>query len=204
VQIAKIKVIMLLFLVLIGYAPTVLGGQVQLFSWSGVLPANPSLSEGNFQHFSAYLRASEEVVISLSAPETVDVYIQSSSDYSKSGGSGWWAVYYEYKTETADLTYTYTIPYTDTWYFTIRNLKHNDVTVNTFEGNKVVADPTSTPTQIPITPTQIPSTPVQGGDLSILLNSNMVVLFIGSILGAIIASGIVAFYFTKIRKKSNQ
>jgi hypothetical protein len=196
--------IIILVSITFAFTQTVLGSQESLFSWSGILPANPSLSVGKHESYSAYLCTSEQVVISLSAPETVEIFVQSSADYSKSSGNGWWIVYYEYKTETADLTYTYTIPYTDTWYFTIRNLKHNDVTVNTFEGNKVVADPTSTPTQIPITPTQIPNTPIQVNDPSILSNSNLVILLIGSILGAVIASVIVAFYFVKIRKEPSQ
>jgi len=84
--------------------------QEEFFSWSGTL----SWLSQNKQHFSKYSNTSKQVRLVLSAPETLKVYIQSSDDFQKSGLSGWIIVYSHWNTETAELDYTYTIPFADT------------------------------------------------------------------------------------------
>jgi len=155
----------------------VFGTQEELFSWSG----NLEWLGTNKQHFSSYLATSEKVRLILLAPETLKVYIQSSDDYQKSGMSGWLAIYSHWSTETAELNYTYNIPFTDTWYFTVWNYKTHDVYVSSFVGNKVIPPPSPSPSP---------------------QNPPVWLLIVSGIFGAIIASGIVTFYFVKVRKKS--
>jgi len=153
----------------------------EVFSWSGTLQW---LSQ-NKQSFSKYLKTSAQVRLVLSAPETLKVYIQSSDDFQKSGLSGWLAVYSHWSTETAELDYIYTIPFTDTWYFTVWNPKLHDVYVSSFNGY-IVPPPAQTPP-----PNETPAIP------SIWL------IIIAGIVGASVASGIITFYFLKIKKKSS-
>jgi len=158
----------------------VLAQKEELFSWSG----NLAWLGTNKQHFSAYFTSAEKVNLVLSAPETVKVYIQSSDDYDKSGLSGWIGIWSHWSTESAQLNYTYSIPFTDTWYFTVYNYKTHDVYVSSFAGYKVT--PSANPT-----PSPSPST-----------NPPVWLLIVSGVLGAIIASGIVTYYFLRVKKKS--
>jgi len=152
----------------------------ELFSWSG----NLAWLGTNKQHFSSYLKTSERVNLVLSAPETVKVYIHSSDDYDKSGLSGWLAIYSHWSTETAQLNYTYNIPFTDTWYFTVYDYKTHDVYVSSFVGYKVIPPPSSSPSPSPSSP-----------------NPPVWLLIVSGVIGAIVASAIITFYFLRIRKR---
>jgi len=177
----KVSAIMLFLLLslLINSEIIVATQQEGFFSWSGTL----SWLSGNKKWFPKYLKTSQKVRLVLSAPETLKVYIQSSDDFDKSGLSGWLAIYSHWNAETAELDYTFTVPFTDTWYFTVWDSKTHDVYVNSFKGYIV---------------TSSPSPPPENGTSPI---PPIWLIVIGGTLGAIIASGIITCYLLKIRKK---
>lgn len=160
--------------------------QEQLFSWSGNLPWL-STTQPNKQHFSSYLTDKEKLRLVLSAPETVKVYIQSSDDYDKSELSGWIMIYSHWSSQTAEIDYTYSIPFTDTWYVTIWNSKTHDVYVNSFSGYRVT--PSSSPP--PSSPTPTASNPP------------IWLYVVSGVVGAVLASSLVTIYLLKVKNKKH-
>lgn len=69
------------------------------------------------------------VRIEFNASEPLDLFCQDSWEYSQSAASGWVILYYHWSNKTANIDRTYTIPTTDTWYFTLANYEYHDVDV---------------------------------------------------------------------------
>ncbi|MGQ9691199.1 MAG: Ig-like domain-containing protein [Thermoproteota archaeon] len=97
--------------------------ETKLFSYSIYVPArevrapNILLTEGTY------------VRIEFNASEPIDFFCQDSWEYFQSASSGWVIIYYHWSDKTAHMNTTYTIPTTDTWYFTLANYEYHDVDV---------------------------------------------------------------------------
>jgi len=97
--------------------------ETKLFSYQIDVPArevrapNIPLTEGT------------HVRIEFNASEPIDFFCQDSWEYYKSADSGWVIIYYHWSDKTAHMNTTYTIPTTDTWYFTLANYEYHGVDV---------------------------------------------------------------------------
>jgi len=67
--------------------------------------------------------------VKFDASEPITFYCQDSSEYYMSASHGWVIIWYHWSDETAHMDTTYTIPATDTWYFTLANYEYHDVDV---------------------------------------------------------------------------
>ena len=97
--------------------------QSQLFSYQITVPGREIRSPN------IVLAAGTQVRIRFEASGSLSFFCQDSNEYSMSASHGWSMIWYEWDDETANMDRTYTIPATDTWYFTLVNYGYSGIAV---------------------------------------------------------------------------
>jgi len=97
--------------------------ETTLFSLSKFVP--PRMVEAPNTH----LVGGTNVRIKFSASEPIDFFCQNSWEYNQSSSTGWNNVTSHWSDKTALMNTTFTIPTTDTWYFTLVNYEYHGIDV---------------------------------------------------------------------------
>jgi hypothetical protein len=97
--------------------------ETQLFSYQITVPGREIRAPN------IVLAERTRVRIKFDANESLSFFCQDSNEYSMSASHSWSLVWYHWDDETAHMDRTYTIPTTDTWYFTLANYGYNDINV---------------------------------------------------------------------------
>lgn len=97
--------------------------ETTLFSLSKFVP--PRMVEAPNTH----LVGGMNVRIKFDASEPIDFFCQNSWEYAQSSSTGWQNVTSHWSDKTAFMNRTFTIPTTDTWYFTLVNYEYHGIDV---------------------------------------------------------------------------
>jgi hypothetical protein len=97
--------------------------ETTLFSLSKFVP--PRMVEAPNTH----LVGGTNVRIKFNASESIDFFCQNSWEYTQSSSTGWHNVTAHWSDKTAFMNRTFTIPTTDTWYFTLVNYEYHGIDV---------------------------------------------------------------------------